>query len=98
MSDECAICFAECTNRIAHETNDHDWSLMLCALCGARWLPACGGWRYRGSWAHRCPDGRVGWLAEELGKVCYPSPAMKTISLENESATRAVDSRLWLLR
>src|SRR5437763_12697512 len=97
-SSLCSICFVAFDDREAHENNDHDWSLMHCARCGAAWSPRCNGWRYRGVWSHRCRDGNVGWLPEELGKVCYPSAAMNTNVLENESMTRAVDSRLWLLR
>ena len=98
MSDACAICFVTCEDREQHESRDHNWLLMRCGRCGAAWLPRCGGWRFRGAWSHRCRNGNVGWLAEETGKVCYAAPAMKTNLLENESMTRAVDSRLWLLR
>jgi hypothetical protein len=95
---DCAICFITCDDRESHEQTAHDWILMHCACCGAAWVPRCGGWHYRGTWSHRCRNGSVGWLAEELGNVCYPAPAMNPNTLENESMTRAVDSRLWLLR
>src|ERR1043165_1784214 len=94
----CAICFVSCEDRIAHEYAEHNWTQMHCSRCGAPWLPRCNGWRHRGVWIHRCRDGNVGWLPEELGKVCYPAAAMNATTLENESMTRAVDSRLWLLR
>src|SRR5439155_2932235 len=98
---DCAICFTTFANQDArddHEQHHHDWSLMHCACCLAAWVPRCCGWRFDGAWIHRCRNGDVGWLAENGRKVCYSSRAMTTYNLENESATSAVDSRLWLAR